>query len=152
MDCPINVLLGATRVTRGLPIESYEENGWPAARVQILDGAEHAVPQGKTDAGELAELTGLTTGATRLIDRLEQSGHVRRTADSTDRRRVLVEQVPGSLDLDAVVGPARRHLGEVLAGFTAADLKVLFTYFKRPAPAFHQAAEKIRRTRKRDSR
>jgi DNA-binding MarR family transcriptional regulator len=106
--------------------------------------------KGRLTPGELAELTGLTTGATtRLIDRLEQTGHVRRKADPTDRRRVLVEQVPGSLDLDAVVGPARKHLGDVLAGFTAAELEVLFTYFKRAAPAFQQAAEEIRRTRKR---
>src|SRR5579859_7952644 len=45
-------------------------------------------------AGRLAEVTGLTTGAvTRMIDRLEQAGYVRRLADSTDRRRVLVEPI-----------------------------------------------------------
>jgi len=109
--------------------------------------------KGRLTSGELSGLTGLTTGATtRLIDRLERSGHVRRVADPADRRRVLVEQVPGSLDLDTVVGPARKHLGDVLSGFTAGELDVLFTYFKRAAPAFRAAAEEIRRNRARDSR
>lgn len=49
---------------------------------------------GSATAGHIAELTGLTTGAvTRMIDRLEQSGFVRRTADPVDRRRVVVEPV-----------------------------------------------------------
>ncbi len=105
--------------------------------------------RGRLTSGELAELTGLTTGATtRLIDRLERAGHVRRVADPADRRRVLVEPEPGSLDLDELVGPARKHVGEVFAGFTAAELEVLFAYFKRAAPAFRQAAEEIRRSRR----
>ena len=38
---------------------------------------------------------GLTTGAvTRVIDRLEQAGYVRRVPDPADRRRVIVEVVP----------------------------------------------------------
>ncbi|MEU6776337.1 MarR family transcriptional regulator [Streptomyces sp. NPDC046759] len=43
----------------------------------------------------IADLTGLTTGsATRLVDRLERGGYVRRTPDARDRRRVLVTPVP----------------------------------------------------------
>lgn len=105
--------------------------------------------EGKLTSGELAERTGLTTGATtRLIDRLEKAGHVRRVADPKDRRRVIVEQVPDSLDLDELVGPARRHLGEVMTSFTPAQLEVLFDYFERAAPAFRQAAEEIRGRRR----
>jgi DNA-binding MarR family transcriptional regulator len=41
--------------------------------------------------GQVAELTGLTSGsATRLVDRLERGGYVRRERDTHDRRRVLV--------------------------------------------------------------
>jgi DNA-binding MarR family transcriptional regulator len=43
-------------------------------------------------AGELAQATGLTTGAvTAVIDRLEKAGWARRVRDDADRRRVLVE-------------------------------------------------------------
>ena len=104
---------------------------------------------GRLTAGELAERTGLTTGATtRLIDRLERAGHVRRVVDPADRRRVNVEPVPGSLDLDRTVGPARRLVGEVFAGFSPQQLETLFEYFTRAAPAFRQAAEEIRRKRR----
>jgi len=50
---------------------------------------------GAAPSGRLAELTGLSAGATtRMIDRLEQAGYVRRTADPTDRRLVRVTPVP----------------------------------------------------------
>jgi DNA-binding MarR family transcriptional regulator len=51
----------------------------------ILHGA------GPITAGQLALLTGLTSGAvTSLIDRLEQQQYVRRENDPHDRRRVLI--------------------------------------------------------------
>ena len=50
---------------------------------------------GALTAGQLAELTGLTTGAiTGVIDRLERAGYVRREQDASDRRRVIVQPVP----------------------------------------------------------
>jgi len=43
-------------------------------------------PDGEVTAGELAELSGLTTGAvTGLIDRLERAGFVERKRDPEDR-------------------------------------------------------------------
>src|ERR1043165_7694421 len=42
--------------------------------------------RGPVTAGELAQATGLTTGAiTGLIDRLERAGYVRRARDAEDR-------------------------------------------------------------------
>lgn len=52
---------------------------------------------GPVTAGQLAELTGLTTGAvTNVIDRLEQAGYVVRDKDPKDRRRVVVKPAEGS--------------------------------------------------------
>ncbi|WP_445323742.1 MarR family winged helix-turn-helix transcriptional regulator [Paenibacillus sp. FSL R5-0407] len=47
--------------------------------------------KGPVTAGELAKLTGLTTGSvTALIDRLEKNGFVRREQDPNDRRKVII--------------------------------------------------------------
>ncbi len=51
---------------------------------------------GPMTAGQLADLTGLTTGAvTGMINRLEEAGRVRRERDPNDGRRVIVRLVPG---------------------------------------------------------
>ena len=60
-----------------------------------IDALELLIDTGAATAGKLSEVMGLTTGAvTRVIDRLEQAGYVRRTADPADRRRVVIEVVP----------------------------------------------------------
>lgn len=47
---------------------------------------------GRLSAGQLANASGLTTGAvTAVIDRLEQAGYVQRVRDGVDRRKVWVE-------------------------------------------------------------
>ena len=51
--------------------------------------------RGAMSAGQLATTVGLTAAAmTTVIDRLERGGYVRRRADATDRRRVVVEADP----------------------------------------------------------
>jgi DNA-binding MarR family transcriptional regulator len=56
-----------------------------------------ALPEPLT-AGQLADLTGLTTGAiTGVLDRLEKSGFVRRERHPTDRRRVIARLVPDEM-------------------------------------------------------
>ncbi|MFI8103261.1 MarR family winged helix-turn-helix transcriptional regulator [Streptomyces sp. NPDC086023] len=106
----------------------------------------HLTREGPLTSGELSARTGLTTGATtRLIDRLQRAGYVRRTTDPGDRRKVLVEPVPYALaDVDDVVSPARRRIAELLDTYSADELDLLFDYFSRAAPAFHAATEEIR--------
>jgi DNA-binding MarR family transcriptional regulator len=101
---------------------------------------------GRITSGDLAARTGLTTGATtRLIDRLEKAGYVRRTADPADRRRVVVEAVDDTFPgIEKVVGPARRHIAAVLDRYTPEQRELLFDYFARAAPAYRAATEEIR--------
>jgi hypothetical protein len=101
---------------------------------------------GRLTSGELAERAGLTSGAaTRLIDRLERGGHVRRVPDPADRRRVLVEPLP-ELDVTPIVAPGRQRVGEVFQRYRPEELAVLFDYFDRAADAFLAAAHDIRST------
>jgi DNA-binding MarR family transcriptional regulator len=66
-----------------------ERMGLATADVDVLNAL---ALEGAMPVGRIGELTGLTTGATtRMVDRLEQGGFVRRLPDPADRRRVIVE-------------------------------------------------------------
>jgi len=102
--------------------------------------------RGPVTAGELAHATGLTSGAaTRMIDRLETAGFVRRVHDTGDRRRVLVEMATERLaEIDAVLEPNRRRLAEVFLSYSDEQLSLLLNYFERATPALLAAAEDLR--------
>jgi DNA-binding MarR family transcriptional regulator len=56
--------------------------------IQVMDILDLTGP---STAGQLANLTGLTTGAiTRILDRLEEAGLVRRERDPNDGRKVII--------------------------------------------------------------
>lgn len=100
---------------------------------------------GPMTPGELGTRTGLTTGpTTRLIDRLEAAGYVRRAPAPGDRRKVIVEPVGKPAQLDEVMAPARQKVGDILAGYSAEQRDVLFDYFGRAARAYQEAAEVLR--------
>ncbi|SCF10978.1 DNA-binding transcriptional regulator, MarR family [Micromonospora viridifaciens] len=99
---------------------------------------------GPMTPGELGTRTGLTTGpTTRLIDRLEAAGYVRRAPDPNDRRKVIVEPIGKPAQLDQVMAPARQKIGKILAGYSDEQLRVLFDYFARATQAYQEAAEHI---------
>lgn len=102
---------------------------------------------GPLTSGELAARINLTTGATtRLIDRLERAGHLRRVADPADRRRVVVEPTPDpAVDLKPILAPARSRIAALIADYSDDEIRVLFDYFAKAAPAYEEAATEIRR-------
>jgi DNA-binding MarR family transcriptional regulator len=96
--------------------------------------------------GRLAELTGLTTGsATRMVDRLEQAGFVRRTPDPTDRRRVLVEPAPG---LGGKMQALHRSISTaqlgVIDSYDDDQLRLLVDFLERSSEVARQEAIKMR--------
>lgn len=83
--------------------------------------------------GQIAELTGLTSGsATRLVDRFERGGYVRRERDTHDRRKVLVHLVD---DKVAEFGRLWAELSEgwdaVFDGYTEKELALLVRHMRR---------------------
>jgi DNA-binding MarR family transcriptional regulator len=88
---------------------------------------------GASPAGRLAELTGLSAGATtRMVDRLAQAGYVRRLADPADRRHVLVELVPERAGTVAErVAALRRRIDEASAEFSDERLREVATFLTR---------------------
>ena len=87
--------------------------------------------EGPATAGQLGELTGLTSGAvTRMIDRLESRKYVRRRADPGDRRRVMVELVPArAKELDPFYGPMGHGSDAWLAQYTDKELRLFVEFF-----------------------
>jgi predicted transcriptional regulator len=90
--------------------------GLNATDLQVVD---ILASTGPTTAGRLAELTGLTTGATaQMLGRLEKDGVVRRERDPDDGRRVLVSLAPG-WDKSGQIAPALDATGQTLEGLAA---------------------------------
>jgi len=87
---------------------------------------------GPMTAGQLAELTNLTTGAvTGLVDRLEQAGVVRRERDPQDRRRVIIQPSSDVLSLTAIFESLTRALGEVCSEYTNQELTTILDFMER---------------------
>jgi DNA-binding MarR family transcriptional regulator len=79
---------------------------------------------GGVTAGELANQSGLTTGAvTGVIDRLERKGFARRVPDPADRRRVKVEVTKAFYSrAEAIWGPVAAEWASSLARFSGEQL------------------------------
>jgi len=79
-------------------------------------------------AGDLARLTGLTTGAiTAAIDRLENAGLARRERDETDRRKVFIrpQHSPVAEKLNTTYTNLSRRMGELAAQYSTRELETI---------------------------
>jgi DNA-binding MarR family transcriptional regulator len=98
--------------------------------------------EGPMTAGRLAERARLSPGATTtIVDRLEEKGLARRTRDTADRRRVLLEVTPElRRRSEQLYGPPE-SAGAGLARYSDAELAFL-TEFMHGNTAFQE--EKLR--------
>lgn len=106
--------------------------GMNAADVQVVD---ILAVSGPTTAGQLAALTGLTTGAiAQMLDRLEGGGLVRRERDPDDGRRVIVRLAAGEGALPGL-GPifdaSERAWGGLLARYDDAQLALILAFIEQ---------------------
>ncbi|MGX1884072.1 MarR family winged helix-turn-helix transcriptional regulator [Streptomyces sp. NPDC055287] len=87
----------------------------------------HLWDAGPVRQSELIKAVGLDPSTvTKMLQRLEQSGHVRRCPDPADRRAALVEATGASCGLKAQVEQAWRELEDVtLAGLDDDERKEL---------------------------
>lgn len=111
-----------------------------------IETLETLIDTGASTAGRLADLTGLTSGAvTRVIDRLEQSGYVRRVPDPDDRRKVIVEVVPEKVaairsTLDRVATASADEVGR----YTDAQLALITEFLGRMEQITRDEAASLR--------
>jgi DNA-binding MarR family transcriptional regulator len=99
--------------------------------------------EGPMTAGRLAERARLSPGAmTALLDRLEEKGFARRTRDTEDRRRVLVEVTPELRKRAAQLYGTPQEGADALEAYTDEQLEFLID-FLRGNIAYHE--ERMRR-------
>jgi DNA-binding MarR family transcriptional regulator len=121
------------------------------ARKAGLSGTDHKylgflIEKGQMTAGELATLTGLTTGAvTGLIDRLEKRGLVKRQFAQDDRRKVIIEpNTPAIMALLAPLYKEFRSKSENLIGsFSNEELTIIEAYFLEAIEIMNETTNKL---------
>ncbi len=101
-------------------------------------------------AGELAKITGLTTGAiTAVIDRLEKIGFVKREADSKDRRKIIVRMIPEHPNnLELIRNIFVDQLPNNLSEYSNEELTLITNWNKKLSDIFHSEIEKIKTSKK----
>ena len=116
-----------------------EELGLNVTDLKALD---LLIKSGKMSAGQLADRTGLTTGAiTGVIDRLERADFALRVPDPSDRRRIFVEPAPDAYEkMYPVFAPMRKHTKAFLEKYKDAELEVIVDFMLE----FIGLVEKIR--------
>src|SRR5215471_2672832 len=87
---------------------------------------------GTVTAGELAELTGLTTGAiTGVIDRLEKAGFARRERDPNDRRRIIIRPTSRAQEIGRLFESLAQAMTKLCSQYTDRDLSLMIDFFDR---------------------
>lgn len=89
--------------------------------------------QGAISAGQLAQLTGLTTGAiTGVIDRLEKARFVRRVKDPKDRRKVILEPISDrQAEIDRIYADPARMTTMLMENYADPELAIVLDFFTR---------------------
>ncbi|MBV9229361.1 MAG: MarR family transcriptional regulator [Chloroflexi bacterium] len=106
--------------------------GMTVTDLQVMDILESSGP---ATAGQLADLTGLTTGAiTGMLNRLEEAGLVHRQRDPNDGRRVIVRLARGKGEMHKI-GSVFASLGkawdELASDYDDEQIAFLLEFLKR---------------------
>lgn len=109
-----------------------------AARIEMTDTDIQVMDlldlTGPSTAGQLADLTGLTTGAiTRILDRLEKARLVRRARDPNDGRKVIVRLEGGKDEMSkvrSILDSAGKMWDEVAARYDDEQIAFLLEFLK----------------------
>ncbi len=86
---------------------------------------------GPMTPGFLAQCSGLSSGGvTVVLDRLEKAGYVRRSANPSDRRSVLVGIVPArQKKVTSNYDSVQKQFEQVLTGFSDQELETILRFF-----------------------
>jgi DNA-binding MarR family transcriptional regulator len=96
--------------------------------------------RGQAKPGDLARLTGLTTGGVTLVlDRLEKAGFARRERNPNDRRSLLIRPVPAKMrTILRLYKPVIAGMQRIASVYNDRELSTVLDFFAR-SNAFGEA-------------
>ncbi|HTF72541.1 MAG TPA: MarR family transcriptional regulator [Edaphobacter sp.] len=106
---------------------------------------------GDVTAGDLARVTGLTTGAiTAAIDRLEKVGLARRERSETDRRKVFIRlsQSPTMKRIAPVYEALGRETAQLVTRYSTKELETIKDFCDRCIEIMRRQTEVVRAMQK----
>lgn len=89
--------------------------------------------RGQAKPGDLARLTGLTTGGVTLVlDRLENAGFVKRERNPNDRRSLLIRPVPAKMRaILRLYEPVIAGMQRISSAYDDRELSTVLDFFTR---------------------
>jgi DNA-binding MarR family transcriptional regulator len=101
--------------------------------------------RGPITAGQLAKAMHLSSGAiTTLVDRLERAGYAQRRRDTQDRRRVLVELVPGRVERAfPYYEPLYHGTVRLLEGHSDEEIELMIDFLEKGREMVEQELERL---------
>ena len=106
---------------------------------------------GDATAGDLARLTGLTTGAiTAAIDRLEKAGLARRERSETDRRKVFIRlcHSPAMARIAPFYEALGRESAQMVTRYSTAQLETIKDFCERCIDIMRRQTEVVLNSKK----
>jgi DNA-binding MarR family transcriptional regulator len=107
---------------------------------------------GDVTAGDLARMTGLTTGAiTAAIDRLEKAGLARRERSETDRRKVFIRTAvsPATAKIGPIFEELGREASALATRYSTRELETIKDFCDRSIEMMRRQTQKVMELEKR---
>jgi DNA-binding MarR family transcriptional regulator len=106
--------------------------------------------RGLMTAGQLAEVTGLTTGSiTAALDRLEKAQFIKRVNDPNDRRKVLLEVLPNRFpEMGGLFDSMLEAQDQLFSRYSDSDLALILEYIGESKRLMDEAAIELRQKTK----
>lgn len=142
-------VLGELRQFNGLGASFFRvaaaRIGMTVTDMQVIDILDSTGPM---TAGQIADLTGLTTGAiTGMLNRLEEADLIHRERDPNDGRRVIVRLTPGkdkTHEIDPIFASIGKAWDEMTSRYDDEQLAFLLEFLKRSNAVSRQEIFRLR--------
>jgi len=146
-DLALQVMSGAREYSIGTVLFHQTVGQLLGVNVTDMKCLDIITLKGSASPTELAEHTGLSTGATTaMIDRLENAGLVVRRPHPTDRRgTIVVLSKEGIRKLPTMFTSLAKAMDALVSTYSEKELKVLADFFAKVGVLWKEEREKLQR-------